>query len=60
MINKTRMVLQTFKFFYIVLLVIIFVVYFGTPNLKKYLEQKTIFLETKIKDKMLEYQIFYI
>ena len=42
------------KLFYIVLLVVLFIVYFGTPNLQKFLEQKTIFLESKIKDKMLE------
>ncbi len=44
-----------FKVLYIVLLVVLFVAYFGTPNLQKFIEQKTIFLETKIKDKMLEY-----
>ena len=49
------MLLQSFKLFYILLLVVLFVVYFGTPNLKKFLEQKTIFLESKIKDKMLEH-----
>ena len=48
------MLFHSFKLFYIVLLVILFVVYFGVPNLQKFLEQKTIFLESKIKDKMLE------
>ena len=48
------MLLQSFKLFYIVLLVVLFVAYFGTPNLQKYFEQKTIFIESKIKDKMLE------
>ena len=50
-----NMFFRSFKLFYVVLLVVLFVVYFGSPNLKKFLEQKTIFLESKIKDKMLEH-----
>ena len=48
-------VIHSFKLFYIVLLVVIFVVYFGAQNLQKFFEQKTIFLESKIKGKMLEH-----
>ena len=53
------MLLQNFKLFYILLLVVLFVVYFGKPNLKKFLEQKTIFLESKIEDKMLLYLLLF-
>ena len=47
------MLLQSVKLIYILLLLVLFIVYFGIPNLKKFLEQKTIFLESNIKDKML-------
>ena len=51
---------RSLKLFYILLLVVLFVVYFGTPNLKKFLQQKTIFLESKIKDKMLEHLLKFL
>ena len=57
-ICTTKYIQRFLKLFYIVLLVVLFIVYFGTPNLQKFLEEKTIFLESKIKDKMLEYFTF--
>ena len=53
--NIKMEVIHSFKLFYIVLLVVIFVVYFGAQNLQKFFEQKTIFLESKIKGKMHEH-----
>ena len=52
-IQIIKMLLQSVKLIYILLLLVLFIVYFGIPNLKKFLEQKTIFLESNIKDKML-------
>ena len=43
------MLKQTLKALYILALVGIFINYFGFPNFKKLLEEKTIFAEKKIK-----------
>ena len=44
------MLAQNFKLFYIISLTLVFIVFFGGPNLGKYFEKKTIYVESNIKD----------
>ena len=43
------MLLKTLKLFYVFLLIIVFVMFFGKSSLEKFLEGKTMFVESKIK-----------